>query len=239
MQIPLYDTHFYIGFPVLLWLAYDSYKRYKNNQNVSALYIALASLFLSFSMLTWGFPALFSSDPKLLSYFTFIGDSCQTISFLFLWLLSIRAFMGSKPLLKNIAYFTLISLVMVGILDAMRRNLNPPYSTNLNMVSGIPDIVFTAAPSYNILTGIFSISLFLLSFYFWKQAGKAPSKSKILRIRSLAIVFLLTSLVNALMPGILLPGKFDIKDALLTIIFLMISISAMASNLLNKRSRSS
>lgn len=236
MQFPIYDMHYYIGFPVLLWLAYDSYKRYRKNQNISSLYIACASLSMSLSMFTFGFPALFTNDPRTLSFFTFIGDCSQIAGFLFLWLLSIRAFLSSKPKIMFIANTFVLGLAIISMIEAMIRNLTFPYSTSIVKVSNtFFDIVYKDTLRYNILTAINSLSLFLLSFYFWKQSNSAPNKAQSLRIRALSIAFFISSLVFIVMPAIPIPGLIDIKDSMLTLIFLIIALSAIIGHFISKR----
>lgn len=239
MQYPIFDSHFYIGFFVLVWLAFDFFNRYRKSQNISTLYIACASFSLAISVFAFGFPVLWTRDPKTLSFFTFIGDCTQTASFLFLWLLSIRAFLGTKPKIMFIANTLVFLLAIVSMIDAILRNLTPPYlETKIVSVSSYAfDITYTDSLRYSILTGLNSLSFFLLSFYFWKQGDAAPNSGQKLRIRGLAIAFFITSLVFIVMPAIPFKGLFDIKDGLLTIIFLIIVISGIAGHFLNKKAK--
>lgn len=235
MLFPVYDTHFYIGFFVLVWLAYDTFLRYRKNQNISSLYIALASLFLGFSMFCWGFPALFTSNPKTLSFFTFLGDCAQALSFLFLWILLIRAFLGTKSIAKIIASSMAVLLAIAFIIDAMNRNLTAPYTTSIKILStNTFDIVFATAVSYSILTAINSVSLFLLSFYFWKQGDSAPNSAQKVRVKSLAIAFFCASLINVAMPTIPF-GPVELKDMTLTAVLSIIAVSVVISFILAKR----
>jgi hypothetical protein len=241
MQYPIFDSHFYIGFFVLIWLAYDSYNRYRKSQNISTLYIACASFSLAISVFAFGFPALWTRDPKTLSVFTFIGDCTQIASFLFLWLLSIRAFLGSKPKIMFVANTVVFTLAIVSMIDAILRNLTPPYlDTKIVSVSSYAfDITYADSLRYSILTGLNSLSFFLLSFYFWKQGDAAPNSGQKIRIRGLAIAFFITSLVFVVMPAIPYKQLFDIKDGILTIIFLIIAISAIFGRFKSNASKSS
>lgn len=237
MQIPIYDSHFFIGFPVLLWLAYDSYRRYRKNQNVSTLYLAYASLWMSITMFCFGFPALFTSNPRILSLFTFIGDCMLASALLFMWLLSIRAFLSNKPKTMFVANCVVIALAIGSFVDSFVRNLRLPYSTNLVAVtSNTSDIIFAGSLRYSILVGINSISLFLLSFYFWKQGNGAPNSGQRLRIRALSITFLFASLVLIAMPSIPLSNNFELRDLILSTVFILIGGSAIIGSLLNKPS---
>jgi hypothetical protein len=188
-------------------------------------------------MIAYSFPSLFTFNPKTLSFFTFIGDCTQAASLLFLWLLSIRAFLGTKPKAMFTANVLVFLLAIASMIDAIIRNVSPPYlNTKIVMISDRTyDIVYANSMSYNILTGINSLAFFLLSFYFWKQADSAPTSGQKLRIRGLAIAFLITSLVFVGMPVIPFHGLFEIKDSILTIIFLIIVVSGIVGHMLNKK----
>jgi hypothetical protein len=151
--------------------------------------------------------------------------------------LSIRAFLSSKPKAMLIANTAVILLAIACIVDAIVRNLSPPYSTSIVTISNISsDIVFTDSLRYNILVGINSLSLFLLSFYFWRQGSSAPNSGQKLRIRAMSLAFLFTSMVYIMMPASPLSSYVEIKDIILSTIFIIIGASALISYFLNRSS---
>jgi hypothetical protein len=231
MQLPFYDSNFFIGFIVMLGLSIDTFLRYRKSRNVSSLYIAIASLFLSLAMFFWGAPSLFTDDTKILSFFAFLGDSSQALMYLMAWILAIRAFLSSKPILKTISYLAVYTLMFACIADAAARSLVTPYNTTVVNVSYFSyDIVFASSPSYTILTALNSLALIPLGFYFWISSKQATEPAQKFRIKTLALTFLLAALLNIALPAIPINRIIDLKGIALSLIFLIIAVSAIISH---------
>ena len=237
MQFPINDIHFFIGFPVLLGLSIDTYLKYRKSKNPTTLLIALASFFLSAALITWSLPTLFTDDTKVLSFFTFIADSLQAMMFLMIWILVIRGYIFNKTL-KALAYIGATTLAVVAVADAALRNLRPPYSTTLeSLSSGTYDIVFAESMSYTIITALNSISLLLIGFYFWRSGNSSTDSAQRFRIKSLALAFLLTSIIYIALPAVGFDTNIDITDIALTAIFSILAISGITSFVINRLNR--
>ncbi len=228
MQLPLNDIHFFIGFPVLMVLAIDTFLKYRKSGNVTTLYIAMASLFLALSQFCWGFPSLFTKDPQILSYFSFIGDSIQSLMFVMTWLIVVRGYVIKKRT-RIVSYIAITLITLLGIFEAFRVNLFPPYPTYIESLSANSyDIVFTSTTIYSTLTAINSISFLLIAVYFWRSANKSTSKSQKFRIKSLATAFLIASILYISLPLLTFDVGFDIEDVGTSIIFSIVGISGIA-----------
>lgn len=235
MQLPIKDIHFFVGFPVLLGLAIDTYLKYRKSRNTTTLLIALASLFLSIALLVWAVPTLFTSDTKTLSYFTFLGDSIQGLMFMMIWILVIRGYIFNKKL-QITAYLALAVLIVITVIDAAKRNLLYPYSTTLKQLSeNSYDIVFAPSMSYTVITAINSISLLLIGFYFWKSGNSSTDSAQKFRIKSLALAFLVASIIYIALPAIGIDSNVDVSDIALTVIFALLALSGLVSFIINIR----
>jgi hypothetical protein len=238
MQFPLNIIHVYIGFPVLLLVSLEAFYRNNKKRNITTLYIGYATLLLALSMLSFGIPALFITDSRTLSIFTYIGDVLQAVSLLFFWFISIRAFVGTKPKLKIVAQILVITLCIAIITEAMFRNLTPPYSTAIETsANGITTIVYSDTLRYIILNGINSIAFLLLGVFFWMQGNAASTPSRKLRIRSYATGFLIAALVYIAMPAYKISETIFLRSVLLSVLFLIIAVAAVISHSLDKKEK--
>lgn len=240
MQLPIYDSHFLIGFPVLIGLALETYSRYRKSGNISTLYISLTSLFLGISSFFWGVPSLFTTDPKTLSFFTLLGDISQAFMFLMLWLLAIRAFLSTNKLHKTIGYVFAYSITIIAIADSIRRFLTTPYTTYIEEISSTAyDIIFIDAPLFFILAFINSLSFILLGVYFWRSARSATSSTQRFRIKAVSVIFMLGSLVYIVIPAIQKDTNLNLDDKILSVIYIIAFIILLISYISRIRSTNS
>lgn len=236
MHFPFYDMNFYIGFLVLAWFTVSTLRRYQRTGSSTQLYLSVTSLSLSIAMLAYGIPALFTSSTRTLSYFTFVGDVSQAVAWLSIWLLSIKVFLSNKPMASLVAKIMVICLAVACSIASLFNNLRPPYSTTLVPISRYTsDIHFEDSLSYTILNGIDCIALLLLSYYFWQQARDAPTSGQKLRIRCVAFVFLLTSILHIVLPAVPLNNTLELRSTVLSFIFILIALSGIIGHHMNKR----
>lgn len=192
MEVPLNSLHYYLGFPILLGLGIDSIRRYHKNRNTTSLYIGMACTLAGIALAAFGLPVLFTHNPKELSLGTMIGDISMAIAMMYLWFICIRAFLGSRKNLVLTANITAIVLMVLVSFGSIMANLFEPYGTQIthNPEGGI-SLTYTEHMDFVILSGINSISLLLIALFFWRQGSAAPTKGQSIRIRSIAVGFIL------------------------------------------------
>jgi hypothetical protein len=204
MEVPLNIIHNYIGFPVLLGLGIDTFRRYKKNNNVTSLYVGLACLSASLAEFCYGMPVLFTHNQRTLSITTLFGDILVGLSMMSLWFLTTRAFLSRWPKAVVFANTLVIAFTGVVITEALFRNLTLPYKiTILHNANGGITYSYADAPLYTIFSSIDSLALVFMAIFFWRQGKAAPTKGQRLRIRSFATSFILVSvafIVPATMP---------------------------------------
>jgi len=215
MEIPLNVIHNYIGFPVLMGLGIDTYRRFLRNKNTTSLYFSIACILASIAMACFCMPVLFTQDSRSLSIGTFIGDCSLALSMMMLWLICTRAFLGRYRAVSTVANIVIISFTGLLIENAVTRNLGNAVSTEVTRsATGALSLSFTSSMAYNILTGIDSLVLFFIALFFWRQADAAPDKGQRLRIRSIAVSFIILASPFYVAPALPLEEQYKVSATL-------------------------
>lgn len=236
MQLPLHDTYLFIGFPVMIGLAINTFYKYKKTKNQTSLFIAIGSMCLAISLFFTGFPSLFIKDPKALGYFAFIADIFQSLLLYTIWLLAIKIYLSKNTILKYLGYFATTVLLIASILEAATRNLNPPYGIVLSKLSNISyDIIITETPIYRLLLGLEYLPMILVGIYFWRSSFSSSFRSQRIRVQGLSIAFVIGSLLFITIPTIPINPYLDIKDIAVSLVYLTIGVSMLMGYFLNKR----
>jgi hypothetical protein len=236
MVYPVNITSAYIGFPILLWLALDLFHRIRKNQSSSLSYIAYACFLASICLLFTFLPYFFTTDTKIINYFTYVADVFIISCFLLLWLFCIHAFLSTKPRLTVIATIAVFALAIASYYSAMILSLTPPYSIEVvKLLNGSAVLVSRFSTDYNILSSLGRLSLLFVGIFFIKQSAHAPSRGQRLRIQTLSLLLLIALAGSAATP-IINVGVFQLNDLLLSFAFLLSANIAVIS-FLNKKNR--
>lgn len=235
MFFPVNFLSAYVGFPILIGLAIDFFLRYKKNQTTTSLYLTCACLLAAFSQMFLAFPILFTTDTKTLSFYAYFADVFLATSFLFIWLFSINAFLGTKPRTTRFATISVFVLTIACYISAFYLNLFPPYSTSvIQSSSGLSKIIFRNSFDYTILFSIDRIALLLVGTYLFQQSNNAPTNGQRLRIRSFALLIILAIVTSAIIPVIQI-GVLQLNDLILTSAFILCGIVAIVGHTVDKK----
>lgn len=230
MQIPLNILHDYIGAIVMGGLSIDLLRRNHRKPNSTTLHFGLATACMALATIAFGFPALLTHDTYRLSIGTFVGDLFATAAMLFLWFISIRAFLATRPRLSQIANVLVVLLTVACIAEGIHRNLTPPYGTSVIVHDGGQlALVYTDSLLYKILNPIDSLALVLISIYFFRQASIPTEKSQRLRLKSVSIGFIFGALAFLITPTLPLNQQLPFTAIMLGIGFLTIAIAGIMS----------
>ncbi len=222
MQIPQNLIQDYLVLPFAVYLAIDNLIRYRKTKNLTSLQLCLATTYISVSMVAFGVPAAFTHDPRLISMGTFVGDVMQAASFIFLWFISIRAFLSHRPKLQKTAYIFVYLLTAALMAEAVYRDLTPPYGAKIiELSAGKLALIYNDTMFTTILYAVDSLALLILGIYFWMQAKAAPTLSQQIKIRSFAIGMVFITLAFTV------PHAFPLEQQLVisTLMFSLFPIS--------------
>lgn len=213
----------------MFFFAIYSYSRYKKTNNMTNLYLASMSFCGAMSQAAYGIPALFTSSNQTLSFFAFVGDSFMTGALLLAWLLCTRAYFSSKPKIMLVINIVLSLIAIATIVASGLNNLQASFfSTSLVKINETSsDIVFKDSMLFIVLNGLMSLSLFILTYYFWKQGGTAPTKSQRFRIKSLALSFFCLALVFVVMPAVPFSDYVELRSVTLSFAFIIIAVAGL------------
>ena len=230
MEVPINLLHNYIGTVVMAGLSIDILRRYFRNPNPTTLYFGLATASVVFVTASFGIPALFTHDAFWLSVFTFVGDLFLSVTLLFLWIISIRAFLSNRPTLAKIAAGSVGLLAAASMVEAIFRNLTYPYGTHIERTATNQlAVIYDHNMLFNILTAVNSLSLLFISIYFIRQASQPPALSQRIRLRGVSIGFIIAAFNFIATPLLPLEKQALFTVACFTVGFLVIAIAGIIS----------
>ncbi len=194
MQIPLNVIHNYIGFPVLIVLGIDTLHRYRKTLNITSLYLALACLFCSVALFSFGVPALFTRSTMAISIGSLVGDYFFSSGMLWLWFIATRSFLGNQPTARKVINSVAIAVTTLLCINSVFVNLTPPYGASIlvNSNGGI-SLVYRTSQLYNILMAYHSISLLLIAAFFWREGSAIKNIGQRIRVQGFAVSFLIVA----------------------------------------------
>lgn len=237
MEVPLNIIHDYIGLPVLLGVSIDLFNRQRVSKNSTTFRFAWACLLAAIACVAFGLPPLLTSDPKILSIGTLIGDTAISLTMFFLWTIVIRAFLGRSKLFSRLAWVAAAVLTAANIVENFVRNLSTsPYSTELvTNANGRIAVVYNDSTLYPILHGLNSLALLLVAIFFWTQAKDAPDRGQKVRIRSLAVGFMLFTAAYVISPTFPLEQQAVVSAILLSSGLLIIGLANIVGSMISRQ----
>lgn len=201
MEIPINTIHNLIGTPIMAAFAYDTLMRNRYNNNITGKMLGWAALLGSLATAFLWIPVVFTQDQQLLSVSTLLSDICAYSLFLLLAQICIRAFLPNRPLASNIAKFAAVATFAVGTIEAFFRSLSPPYAVRVGLSeSGRLTMFYTQSVIYQICSALGGLSLVCIGIYFWSRADSAAELKQKVKIRSVALGFIVSSLGYILVP---------------------------------------
>lgn len=230
MEVPINLLHNYIGTVVMTGLSIDILRRNRRNPNPTTLYFGLATAAVAVATAALGIPALFTHDRFILSATTFLSDIAVSVTLLFLWIISIRAFLSKFPKLSKVALAIVGALAVTTMIEAIFRNLTFPYGTHIETTaSGQLAVIYYHSMLFNILTAINSLSLLCISAYFLRQASQPPALSQRIRLRGVSIGFIIAGFNFITTPLMPIEKQALYIVACFTLGFLVIAVSGITS----------
>jgi hypothetical protein len=176
-------------------------------------------------MLSYGLPPAFTHDPRLIGIGIFMGDVLQAAGFLYLWFISIRAFLGHRPRLSKFATSLAYILTAVCMLEALHRDLTPPFGAKVADIAGNNlALIYNDTTLTGILYVLDSLALLIMGIYFWSQAKAAPTKAQKAKIRSLGIGMAFITLAFTIPHAFPLEQQLKISTAIFSLFPLSLAI---------------
>ena len=189
-----------------------------------------------FGLASYGLPAIVTRDPFILSFGTLLGDSFTAIACLFLWFISIRAFLITWPMVKRFADYAAILLTVVCIAATIVKNLTLPYGASIiTKTNGSISLVYTDSKFLTVLNAIDTFSLIVLGFYFMQQSRKASTKAQAIKIMSIAVSFFLTGLLFVALPFVSPELQADFTVIIFSTMFLLVIILTNIASFISKK----
>lgn len=230
MEIPINLLHNYIGTIVMSGLSIDILRRYRRNPNPTTLYFGLATAAAAFATAFLGIPALFTQAPFILSATTFLSDLFVSVTLLFLWIISIRAFLANHPLTSKIALGAASGLAIVSMIEAIFRNLTFPYGTHIERTANNQlAVIYEHTLLFNVFLAVNSLSLLFIAIYFAKQASLPPARSQRIRLRGVSSGFIIGAINFMTTPLLPIEQQALYTVACFTVGFLIIAVAGIIS----------
>ena len=239
MQIPLNVIHNYIGFPVLIVLGCDALRRYRKTQNITSLYLALACLFSSVALFSFGVPALFTRSTMAISIGSLIGDYFFSFGMLWLWFIATRSFLANLPAVRKVVNSVAVGVTALLCINSVFVNLTPPYGAHLiaNPNGGVA-LAYRTSQIYNILMAYHSISLLIIAIFFWREGAAIPNIGHRIRVQGFAVSFLIVAsafFFNAILATEL---QATVTVTLWSVALIYLAIMNVVGSVLSKRQKS-
>lgn len=109
----------------------------------------------------------------------------------FFWMICFKAFLANKPALRNFALFLLVGVTLAICIEAIFRNLTPPYGAHVTYGSnGRIALDYKDTLFFTIFNAIDSAVLLIIGVLFWRQGKDAATRGQRLRIKGSAVSFL-------------------------------------------------
>lgn len=198
MGIPLNLIHFYIGAPVLAYLAIHGLFFTKDKQNVITRYLAYGATFFFFAALLYALPVLFTHDSSVLTLTIIIADIFQYASLACVGFLATRLSLSRWPIANKI--LNAVVLLMTGIYISISIHENLKYPTYVLQNDSGLTLRFVSSHLYDMWNGIAYSSFIFVGVSFLFQIRQVQRMCQRYRIAAFGIFFLVIGLLFAAVP---------------------------------------
>ena len=236
MHLPINTIHWYIGFPIVLFIGIRGILEYRKDGSKLNKYLGLTGLFYSLCFLAYGVPAAISENSRLLSASTIVGDVLQFIALFFMWLAVVRVYAAKKPFLRGVI-LTLVTLLFIISVYLSVATVSSSPVTITQLPSGYWNINFPFSGLYSLVTALQYFSFILLSAYFVSQARFSNDKLKKARIYAVSALLFLVGALYVVTPFLSSPNNFEWKTVFLAISLLAVGIFIAATLLFKPKKR--
>jgi hypothetical protein len=152
--------------------------------------------------------------------------------------MEIHFFLTKSKIARFVGYLLATGLLAASAIEIGFRNLNPPYGIELVELSDKSyDIIINQSNLYVVLVSLGYLSLVIAGFAFWKNSAKSGSASQRLRVQSLAIAFIIGSILFVVLPDYPVSPYLDIKDIAVSSTYAIIGLSMLITKYQNNKKR--
>jgi len=199
MNLPSNGIHWYLGFPLMVFISIRGLYLYSKGKSTLDLYFGLVGVFFSLCFLSYGLPPLITDNSTVLTYSTILADTLQFVALFFVWLAAFRLVLPKNNSLGIIFIILDLLLITLGIYFSVTDNLSFPV-TLTQTANSLPTINYQASIGYQLVTAIQYLGLILVSIAFFRRLPAIKSKGQKIRLASIAVVLLLIGCLYALQP---------------------------------------
>ena len=211
-------------------LSIDILRRNRRNPNPTTLHFGLAITCVALGTALYGLPVLWTHDALLLNIATFAADVLIAAALLFLWFITSRAFLPTRPrraLALNIFAGILTAICMI---EAIPRNLTAPYSMQLvQQPSGQLAVLYTASPFSQFINTLDAFVLVFIGIYFFKQSSLPPAKSQRIRLRGVSVSFIFAAVAFLATPALPISNQRMFSVIMFSIGFIAMAVAGIIS----------
>lgn len=198
MIIPVNYLHAFVAAPLLLIFSVQSARSYTQTRNQVGLLLGLGSFWYFLCVLFYGFPAVFTTNTQILTWFTVAAAVCELLGGMFFWVTVTRIYATKNIYLRRAIIVSTVLVAVVGSVLAFRDVLAVPVKV---IEQGGEYLIYSpVSREYSILIATQYLSCILLSVAFWRQSNTAQFLRDKLRLRILAVTLGVAGVVLGLLP---------------------------------------
>ena len=204
MHIPTNGIHWYLGLPLMLFIAVRGIYLYKKNKSTLDLYFGMVGVFFSLCFIAYGFPPLISDNSTLLTYSTILADILQFVALFFMWLAVVRLILPKNKALGFVVIAIDLLFIGLGTYFSITENLAYPV-TLAQSTTGSWSLIYQFSFGYQAATALQYLSFILVAIAFLSRIGSVKSNSQKVRLASISAVLFLVGGIYVVQPFLAQP----------------------------------
>lgn len=229
MSIPTNVIQWYVGFPILLFISIRGWLSGRKAPNTVTSYLTICSTIFTIAVMVYGIPPLVTSNPAVLSWGVFMGDTLQYVGLFVIWQLVVHTFVPKHSSWRYVLQFLILALTIVCIGNTMYDNLSLPYVAQLIHTAKGTTFHISYSKRFSLLTALDYIALMLLGVYYWQQSRLAKTSAQKWKLIAFSSCFIIFSARLLLLPFLTVESQSLTLPYVLSLGFLTLAIfSAIA-----------
>ncbi|MBP9827198.1 hypothetical protein KBC99_01835 [Candidatus Saccharibacteria bacterium] len=233
IRIPLNVIHYYIGFPVFIYIAYHGIRQGRKTGNLTNFYMGFSALLFAIAVGIIGIPALFTQDSQILTWGNILSDLHLSVALMGIWLLAGRLYLPTKMLQRYMLYFfatilTVASIVIATINDFANK-------TTLVLENGVWQLNFPANFAYQLVYAAHFFSMILVGLAFWRQAQQIPRGVQRWRVRVYSILFLSIGALFIAQPIFRIQFDSQLNGSIMALFFSLVGVFSLLAWIFQRR----
>ena len=236
MYLPVNKIHWYVGLPIVLFIAIRGLMQYKKDKNILNLYVGLIGSFYSLCFIFYGLPLLITDNNTVLKFTTIAGDCMQFVGLFFVWLGVIRSYITkNKQLSSAMGYFALI-LLIVSIFISIQTNLSSQL-TLTQSTSGMWSIQLPSSIALDVIMALQYMSFLLFGAFFAYQARFNKDRLRKIRMYAISIILFAVGALYVIQPFLSFFQNSRLPSIIIAGVLFIAGIFIFSSVILNSQKK--